>query len=263
MQGEFMLKTVDITPEVALALQQRGIRISSGQTVIHTGAVIEPPFRAEYYFGTHHPLKAGAFSYFNSSFSYFLTEIGRYCSVAGGVQMGAPEHPMDWVTTSSCAYDRNIWADFEIDRRFQGPVFKEKDIKPHTVIIEHDVWIGGDAYIKAGVKLGTGCVIGNSAVVTKDVPPYAIVVGNPGRIVKYRFPDEIISDLLESAWWEYAFTDFSGLPMNNPKAFLWALNNTELPKYRPELLTLDQHLEEIAVELLQKEPVALLAANRR
>ena len=69
------------------------------------------------------------------------------------------------------------------------------------VIIGNDVWIGSHALILGGVKIGDGAVIGAGAVVTKDVPPYAVVGGVPARIIKYRFSQEIIDKLLEIKWW--------------------------------------------------------------
>lgn len=75
------------------------------------------------------------------------------------------------------------------------------------ITIGNDVWIGYRSYIKAGVTIHDGAVIGAHAVVTRDVPPYAIVAGNPGRIIRYRFSDRTIARLLKIRWWDYAFTD--------------------------------------------------------
>ncbi len=67
----------------------------------------------------------------------------------------------------------------------------------------HDIWIGSKSFIRRGVIIGTGAVIGACSVVTKPVPPYAIIVGNPAKIVKYRFPPYVIDALLESEWWNF------------------------------------------------------------
>lgn len=72
-----------------------------------------------------------------------------------------------------------------------------------TIIIQNDVWIGSGATIMAGVTLHNGCVVAYGAVVTKDVPPYAIVGGNPAKIIKYRFSNEIIEGLQKIAWWDW------------------------------------------------------------
>jgi carbonic anhydrase/acetyltransferase-like protein (isoleucine patch superfamily) len=71
------------------------------------------------------------------------------------------------------------------------------------IIIENDVWIGAKSTIMSGVKISNGAIIGATATVTKDVPPYAIVVGNPGKIVKYRFTEKQIEMLLAIKWWEW------------------------------------------------------------
>lgn len=77
------------------------------------------------------------------------------------------------------------------------------DVNHYQIIIGNDVWIGTDATILGGVQIGNGAVIGARAVVTKDVPPYAVVVGNPARIVKYRFDQEIIDGLQKIKWWNW------------------------------------------------------------
>lgn len=69
--------------------------------------------------------------------------------------------------------------------------------------VGHDTWIGHGALIKPGLTIGLGSIIGQGSVVTKDVPDYAIVVGNPARILRYRFEDEIIDHLKKIAWWDW------------------------------------------------------------
>jgi serine acetyltransferase len=71
------------------------------------------------------------------------------------------------------------------------------------IIIGNDVWIGAKSTIMSGVKIGDGAVIGSGSVVAKDVPPYAIVVGNPAKVIKYRFDEQQIENLLEIAWWNW------------------------------------------------------------
>jgi acetyltransferase-like isoleucine patch superfamily enzyme len=70
--------------------------------------------------------------------------------------------------------------------------------------IGHDVWIGQRAIVLPGITIGTGAVVGAASVVTEDVPPYAIVAGNPARFIRYRFDDETIRQLISSAWWEWS-----------------------------------------------------------
>ena len=73
--------------------------------------------------------------------------------------------------------------------------------KLRQTIIGHDTWIGHGAVIKPGLKIGHGAVVGSSSVVTKDVPDYAIVVGNPAKIIRYRFDEQTIKSLLHITWW--------------------------------------------------------------
>lgn len=122
--------------------------------------------------------------------------IGSYCSIAPGVQiiLGG-NHVYTYVST------------FPFDTFFFNK--REKNYTKGKVIIEDDVWIGTDATILSGVKLGQGSIIGAKSVVTKNVPPYAIVVGNPARIIKYRFEDDIIKGLLK--------LDFNKLNMETRK----------------------------------------------
>jgi chloramphenicol O-acetyltransferase type B len=119
--------------------------------------------------------------------------IGNFCSISADVKIFlGGDHRPDWVTMFPFPA---FWTDIPSDtacRRTKG-----------NVIIEHDVWIGRSATILSGVTLGTGCVIGANAVVSKDIPPYAIAVGNPAKIVRKRFSDDVIARLLETRWWEW------------------------------------------------------------
>ena len=119
--------------------------------------------------------------------------IGRYCSIAPGVTiLLGGEHHLDWVTT----YPFSLLVD---DAKGLGGY-------PYTrgdVIIGNDVWIGYDAMILSGIKIGDGAVIAARSVVTKDVEPYSIVAGNPARLLRLRFPEHIIEALREISWWNW------------------------------------------------------------
>lgn len=95
--------------------------------------------------------------------------------------------------------------------------------------VGHDVWIADGAVIQSGVTLGTGCVVANYAVVTKNVPPYAMVAGNPARIIKYRFDEISIQRLLESKWWDLPQDKVKELAplMDDIEGFLQAVNQTK------------------------------------
>lgn len=117
--------------------------------------------------------------------------IGRYTSVAKGVRVFTQNHPVQALTTHPYFYERRL-----------GYVDKDQ-LAQSVTTIGNDVWIGQGAILLPGCKtVGTGAIIGAGAVVCKDVPPYAIVAGNPARIIKHRFPQKTIDDLLQSRWWE-------------------------------------------------------------
>lgn len=121
------------------------------------------------------------------------SEIGSFCSLASNVIIGGAMHPTDWVSTSPVFYSGKDSISTKFSEH-QRPNHKR-------TIIEHDVWIGTGAIIKQGVYIGTGAVIGMGSVITKNVEPYSIVAGNPGKVIKKRFDDSTCEKLLNSNWW--------------------------------------------------------------
>lgn len=116
-------------------------------------------------------------------------KIGNYCSFGPDVKIAQSQHSIDYVTTYQSISEKNVGF----------------SLMSQKAIIDNDVWIGANAVIMQGVHISTGAVIGANAVVTKDVPPYAIVVGIPAKIIRYRFPEETIDTLLSSKWWDNPF----------------------------------------------------------
>jgi acetyltransferase-like isoleucine patch superfamily enzyme len=119
-----------------------------------------------------------------------VVEIGDFCSIAGGLILyGSCEHPQ---TVSTYPFFDKQWS-----KNYPRTFSKGK------IVIGNDVWIGEDVRILDGVTIGDGAVIGTGAVVAKDIPPYAVVVGNPAQIMKYRFTPNQIASLLKIKWWEW------------------------------------------------------------
>jgi acetyltransferase-like isoleucine patch superfamily enzyme len=120
--------------------------------------------------------------------------VGTFCSIANDVFIGLGTHPIDYFTTSPLLYRVNNTFKIKLIER-------DLDFEEYRQIIIHDdVWIGSRAIILDGVTIGQGAIIAANTVVTKDVPPYAIVGGTPGKILKYRFDQAKINRLLESQW---------------------------------------------------------------
>ena len=156
--------------------------------------------------------------------------IGRYCSLASGVVIGPHEHPTDWLTTSRTAYypQVNGWdALMAGDGAAQIQARKRPFAASCPITtLGPDVWVGQGAFLKAGITVGTGAIIGARATVLRDVPPYAIVVGTPARVVRLRFPEEIVARLLALEWWRYSIYDLFDAPFDDVPAALDQLEET-------------------------------------
>lgn len=146
------------------------------------------------------------------------TKIGSFCSIANKVTIGGATHPMHFVSTSPVFLSHKDSVKTKFANFNYLPII-ETDIG-------HDVWIGEGVYIKSGIKIGTGAIIGMASVVTKDVPPYAIYAGNPAKLIRYRFNDEIISGLLKIEWWNWSNDRFKcyGKYFDNPEELLKILS---------------------------------------
>lgn len=123
--------------------------------------------------------------------------IGKFCMIASGVTfiMNGANHKMDGIT----AYPFNIFGE---DWETATPAPEELPFKGDTVI-GNDVWIGAHVTIMPGVTIGDGAIIATKSVVSKDVEPYSIVGGNPATLIRKRFSDEKIQELLEMQWWNW------------------------------------------------------------
>jgi acetyltransferase-like isoleucine patch superfamily enzyme len=143
-------------------------------------------------------VSVGRFTYGNPRFMLWndseRIQIGAFCSIADEVVIfGGGEHRTDWVTT----FPLRIAFDAPLAGRDGHPASKGQ------TVIGNDVWIGYRAMILSGIAIGDGAVIGAGAVVTVDVAPYAIVAGNPAKVLRYRFSENEIGQLLALRWWEW------------------------------------------------------------
>lgn len=136
----------------------------------------------------------GYASYVSTNASMANTNIGKFCSIGPNVVSGMGIHPINGISTHPAFYSRK--------KKSKITLSKVDLIKEHLpVTIGNDVFIGANVTILDGVTIGNGAVIGAGAVVNKDIPPYAVAVGCPIKIVKYRFSPEVIESLVRSEWW--------------------------------------------------------------
>jgi virginiamycin A acetyltransferase len=126
--------------------------------------------------------------------------IGRYCSIASDVKfiMNGGNHEIAPISTFPFGIFGNGW-----EKVNEPENMASKYPNKGNTVIGNDVWLGYGATIMPGVKIGTGAIVASKAVVTKDVPDYAIVGGNPARIIRKRFADDVIQRLLKIAWWNW------------------------------------------------------------
>ncbi len=137
----------------------------------------------------------GDYSYCNKgTIIYKDSQIGNYCSIGYNVAIGPPEHPLSFYSTSPNAYRYD-----EIRELCPWP----NDDITSPVVIGNDVWIGSNAIILQGCKVGDGSVVAAGAVVTHDVEPYTIVGGVPAKKIEDRFPSDLKKKLLENQWWNH------------------------------------------------------------
>lgn len=128
-------------------------------------------------------------------------KIGRFCSIASNCHIGLGDHALHMVSTSPLFYSsHSLLPDNFLEKSIPTDEQTIGDT-PYKVIIGNDVWMGYNVCVKEGVTIGDGAIIGAKSLVTRDIPPYAIAVGTPAKVIKYRFTPEQIEKLLKIKWW--------------------------------------------------------------
>jgi phosphonate metabolism protein (transferase hexapeptide repeat family) len=140
----------------------------------------------------------GDYSYVVNDAQITYTTIGKFCSIAAMTRINPGNHPMHRATQAHFTYRSSAYFEGESD---DTDFFDWR--RQHHVHIGHDVWIGHGAIVLPGRNIGTGAVIAAGAIVTKDVPAYTIVAGNPARIVRRRFSEDVAGRLASLAWWDW------------------------------------------------------------
>lgn len=199
--------------------------IFSGKTLIDPRSTLrfEAPVRFQDLW-CYSNLKIGAYSFMRSAYISGDPTIGRYCSIGANFSIGEPDHPTQWLGTSSFQYQvakfgfHGPMAGFQATAR--TPENSPESNRP-AARIGHDVWIGSNVMVLDGVTIGNGAIVAAGSVVRNDVPPYAIVGGVPAKIIRMRFPNpQLVARMLKVKWWEFLAPDLSGVRFDDPSAAL-------------------------------------------
>jgi len=164
----------------------------------------------------------GAHSYMNGGDIRQNSIIGRYCSISYDVGIGYGDHATNLLSTHPFATQAPY------DKFHVTPFLSARH--PEGATVGNDVWIGRGATILGGISVGHGAIIAAGAVVTKDVPPYAIIAGVPAKIIKYRFDEITIEKLLNSEWWTLPYEFLISLPTNNLQKCIEIINESNVER---------------------------------
>lgn len=155
----------------------------------------------------------GGYTYTGMNTVIKHASIGKFCSISWGVSISGGTHNYNLISPHPFVHLKSF-----------GVVEENESIEIKKISIGNDIWIGANVSILPGVTIGNGAVIGAGSVVTKDVPNYAIVAGNPAKIIKYRFSEKIIQLLNELCWWDFPIN----IIKENIGVFKKELNVTDL-----------------------------------
>lgn len=165
----------------------------------------------------------GRYSYLGDNCEIINCSIGNFCSLSNNIMIGNSEHSTTWISTSP----------FFLKNKTSKKLKKYSNLSftdTKKTLIGNDVWIGSNVQIKQGVKIGNGVVIGMGSIVTKDIDDFSIVAGNPAKLIRYRFTNEICELISESNWWDMptAYLETLVNIASNPKEFVSAVNKIRI-----------------------------------
>lgn len=227
-----------------------------GSTVQFRSQIVLEPYSALYgspYVGGKGTMPSsglcsmGSQSYSHSALPEKMV-VGRYCSIGEGLKILDSHHPIDYISTSHFTWrPRSAFVEAAcVDNNMISLAQSNFDIHGNKAFptIGNDVWIGQNVTLSMGIKIGNGAVIAANSIVTKSVPDFAIMGGNPAKIIKYRFTPYQMEQLKEIRWWDYLFTDFQHLNMQNMFEFIrqWQEQKSHFAVYQPQGITLPRDL---------------------
>jgi len=173
----------------------RTSKISVFNTISHKSRIYHSSFNNEVHVAANADIRHSKIDTLSSVGRYTkitYSNIGKYCAISWDCTINALSHPHNHFSISAFPYAPYVGG------------FVNKSIRNiQKVNIKNDVWIGANCVILPGITIGNGAIIGSGAVVTKDVPDYAVVAGVPAKVIKYRFSENIINALLNLKWWDF------------------------------------------------------------
>lgn len=203
MRGKQLSKQLSTTPLIHPSADIRGCDLGAYTEVGPRTTLLE--------------VALGDYSYVVNDSDIAYAAIGKFCSIAAMTRINPGNHPMWRASQSHFTYRASTYFPGEED---DTEFFAWR--RQHHVSLGHDVWIGHGAVVLPGRNIGTGAVVAAGAIVTKDVPDYAIVAGNPARIIRARFTDDITARMKRLAWWDWdhetlrtALPDFRSLSVED------------------------------------------------
>ena len=140
----------------------------------------------------------GDYSYVERHAEVIYAHIGKFCAIASNARINALEHPLERVSQHKITYRAN---EYFLGAKLDGEFRERRQGK--LVEVGHDVWVGHGAIVKPGVKIGHGAVIAAGAIVTRDVPAYAIVAGVPAKFMRWRFEPKRSERIISLGWWDW------------------------------------------------------------
>lgn len=178
--------------KIILMKKIKGLFISRNSTISNCKFSIQNKIKGESHIMD---TTIGRYSYLVDS-CVCNTDIGAFCSIASGVKIGFGNHPVNFLSTHPVFFlNNNEFGDCYADKDYWNP--------RKRIVIGNDVWLGANVFICDGVHIGNGVVVAAGAVVTKDIPPFAVVGGVPAKIIRYRFSSEIINFLESNPWYDF------------------------------------------------------------
>jgi acetyltransferase-like isoleucine patch superfamily enzyme len=163
----------------------------------------------------------GKYSGLNESTYIARADVGAFCAFGARTAINPFNHPTDWLSIHEFQYHPNSY-DWVDEYKSMQRLSRAPEMLPR-VRIGNDVWTGHNVNVLSGVSVGDGAIIAAGAVVTKDVPPYAIVAGVPATIKSFRFSEAVIARLIRSQWWDLELSQLSGLPFKDVERSLDAI----------------------------------------